>query len=123
MLEHCPEVKKARDEGRLAFGTVDSWLLYNLTGGAGKGVHVTDPTNASRTMFMNIHTLEYDEFLLDWFGVRGVKLPEIVPSSDPVAYGTVGVGPLAGVKITGCLGVPIPPLVFVLQEQHLMRRR
>lgn len=104
LLKHVPEVRKASEEGRLAFGTVDSWLLYNLTGGVGKGVHVTDPSNASRTMFMNIHTLEYDDFLVDWFGVGKVQLPKIVASSDPEEYGSFYDGPLAGVRITGCLG-------------------
>lgn len=104
LLRHVPRVRKASEEGRLAFGTVDSWLLYNLTGGVGRGVHVTDPSNASRTMFMNIHTLEYDDYLIDWFGVGKVKLPRIVASSDPDAYGLITDGPLAGLRISGCLG-------------------
>lgn len=104
MLRHIPEVELARREGRLSFGTVDTWLLYNLTGGVGKGRYVTDPSNASRTMFCNIRTLEYDDFLLDWFGVKGVGLPKIVPSSDPEEYGVVADGVLKGVRITGCLG-------------------
>ncbi|KAF8476994.1 hypothetical protein BDZ91DRAFT_647406 [Kalaharituber pfeilii] len=104
LLRYVHKVRVAAEEGRLAFGTVDSWLLYNLTGGAGKGVHVTDPSNASRTMFMNIHTLEYDDFLVNWFGVGKVKLPRIVSSSDPDAYGTICEGPLLGIKISGCLG-------------------
>jgi len=108
LLRHVPEVRKASEEGRLAFGTVDSWLLYNLTGGVGRGVHVTDASNASRTMFMNIHTLEYDDDLIDWFGVGKVKLPKIVASSDPDAYGSITDGPLAGVRISGCLGTFSP---------------
>jgi len=105
LLRHVPKVRKASEEGRLAFGTVDSWLLYNLTGGVGRGVHVTDPSNASRTMFMNIHTLEYDDYLIDWFGVGKVKLPKIVASSDSDAYGSITDGSLAGVRISGCLGI------------------
>lgn len=104
LLRHVPEVRKASEEGRLAFGTVDSWLIYNLTGGVGKGLHVTDPSNASRTMFMNIHSLEYDDKLINWFGIGKVKLPKIVASSDPEAYGSISDGPLAGVRISGCLG-------------------
>ncbi|KAI5789071.1 hypothetical protein EDC01DRAFT_717717 [Geopyxis carbonaria] len=104
MLRHVPKVQEAHKAGRLSFGTVDTWLLYNLTGGLGKGRFVTDPTNASRTMFCNIRTLEYDDFLLDWFGIKGVNLPEIVPSSDPDAYGELVEGPLKGIKIAGCLG-------------------
>lgn len=107
LLKHIPEVRTASDEGRLAFGTVDSWLLYNLTGGANNGVHVTDPSNASRTMFMNIHTLEYDDFLINWFGVGKVHLPKIVASSDPDEYSSFSGGPLAGVRITGCLGIAV----------------
>ncbi|KAF8254125.1 glycerol kinase [Wilcoxina mikolae CBS 423.85] len=104
MLRHVPAVAAAHKAGRLSFGTVDTWLLYNLTGGVGKGRYVTDPSNASRTMFCNIRTLEYDDFLLDWFGVRGVNLPEIVPSSDPDAYGVLAEGALKGTRIAGCLG-------------------
>lgn len=105
MLRHVPAVEAAHKAGNLSFGTVDTWLLYNLTGGVeGNGRYVTDPTNASRTMFSNIHTLEYDDFLLDFFGVRGINLPKIVPSSDPDQYGTVYAGNLKGVRIAGCLG-------------------
>jgi glycerol kinase len=65
LLTHVPEVAAAVAEGRAAFGTVDSWLIWNLTGGAHDGakpVHVTDVSNASRTMLMNLHTLEWDEY-------------------------------------------------------------
>ncbi|CEL11831.1 Putative Ribulose kinase [Aspergillus calidoustus] len=62
-------------------------------------------TNASRTMFMNLESLQYDNFLLDFFGIRGrVHLPQIVPSSDASAYGALSTGSLAGVPIMGCLG-------------------
>lgn len=104
MLRHVPAVAAAQAAGRLSFGTVDSWLLYHLTGGAGKGRFVTDPSNASRTMFCNIRTLQYDDFLLDWFGLRNVHLPKIVASSDPDEYGAMAAGPLAGTPIAGCLG-------------------
>ncbi|KAG9246492.1 hypothetical protein BJ878DRAFT_437150 [Calycina marina] len=106
MYENIEAVKNAYDEGRLSFGTVDTWLIYKLNGGKDANIHVTDPTNASRTMFMNLHTLQYDNKLLDFFGIKRsqIKLPKIVPSSDVEAYGALASGPLSGVKITGCLG-------------------
>lgn len=104
MIRHVPAVAAARKAGRLSFGTIDSWLLYNLTGGIDGGVHVTDPSNASRTMFCNIRSLQWDDTLIEFFGVRGVTLPKIVPSSDPDEYGQLCDGPLKGVKLAGCLG-------------------
>ncbi len=87
---------------------MDSWLIYKLNGGASAAnpVHVTDSTNASRTMFMNIRSLEYDDALLDFFGIDRSKiaLPKIVPSSDPTAFGKVASGALEGIPIAGCLG-------------------
>lgn len=106
LLENNPRVKEAYDEGRLTFGTVDTWLLYNLNGGL-EGKHlVTDVTNASRTMFMNLHTLEYDDRLLNFFGLdrTKIRLPKILPSSDREGFGVVRSGPLDGVPITSCLG-------------------
>ncbi|KKK26024.1 hypothetical protein ARAM_007055 [Aspergillus rambellii] len=105
MLTHVPKVKEAYEKGTLAFGTVDAWLVYRLNGGSRANVFVSDPTNASRTMFMNLETLHYDNFLLDFFGIKGrIHLPKIVPSSDVTAYGTLSTGCLAGVPIMGCLG-------------------
>ncbi|KAL4940311.1 hypothetical protein BDV06DRAFT_224191 [Aspergillus oleicola] len=105
MLANVQKVRAAYEKGTLAFGTVDSWLVYRLNGGSTANVFVSDSTNASRTMFMNIETLEYDNFLLDFFGIRGrVHLPRIVPSSDIIAYGALSTGSLAGVPIMGCLG-------------------
>ncbi|OTB09578.1 hypothetical protein M426DRAFT_70782 [Hypoxylon sp. CI-4A] len=105
LLQNDLAVRNAYEEGRLAFGTVDSWLIYRLNG-KDKSIHVTDTTNASRTMFMNLHTLQYDTRLLSFFGIDPTKvaLPRIVPSSDPEAFGSIGYGALAGVKIAGCLG-------------------
>ena len=105
MLRNLDKIKKAYDEGRLAFGTIDTWLLFNLNGKERK-LHVTDVTNASRTMFVNLHRLEYDSTVLDFFQLdpQKLKLPKIVPCSDPNAFGTMASGPLKGVKITGCLG-------------------
>lgn len=109
ILANVPTVKKAYEEGRLAFGTVDSWLVYCLNGGRereGGPIYVTDATNASRTMFMNLHTLDYDDTLLTFFGIDRTKmaLPKIVPSSHATAYGSIARGPLKGVPIAGCLG-------------------
>ncbi|KGO43785.1 Carbohydrate kinase, FGGY, N-terminal [Penicillium expansum] len=105
MLVHVPRVKDAFDRGTLAFGTVDAWLVYRLNGGVAANVFVSDSTNASRTMFVNLETLQYDETLLDFFGIKGkVHLPRIVPSSDVTAYGVISSGALAQVPIMGCLG-------------------
>ena len=106
LLRNCPEVRRAYDEDRLAFGTVDTWLLYNLNGGKKNGVFVTDVTNASRTMFTNLRTLQYDDALLKFFDIdrSKLKLPEIAPSSDPSAFGRMASGPIEGVRITSCLG-------------------
>ncbi|KAL4867310.1 hypothetical protein BDV12DRAFT_171681 [Aspergillus spectabilis] len=105
MLANVRTVRDAYEKGTLAFGTVDSWLVYTLNGGSKANVFVSDPTNASRTMFMNLETLEYDNFLLDFFGIKGrVHLPKIVPSSDATAYGVLSTGRLEGVPIMGCLG-------------------
>ena len=106
MLENVPKVHGAYNGGNLAFGTVDTWLTYKLNGGASKNVFVSDATNASRTMFMNIETLDYDDSLIDFFKLDRKKLhmPKIVRSSDLKAYGSISSGVLAGTPITGCLG-------------------
>jgi glycerol kinase len=106
LLRNVDAIKQAYDEDRLSFGTVDSWLIYKLNGGKDANIHITDSTNASRTMFMNLHTMKYDEKLLGFFELdqSKIKLPQIVPSSDPEAYGKLASGALAGTKITGCLG-------------------
>jgi glycerol kinase len=106
LLKNVEAVSKAYEEGRLSFGTVDTWLLYHLNGGKDKDVHVTDATNASRTMFMNLYTVEYDDTLLEFFGLERSKLrlPKIVPSSSPDAFGSFAFGPLKGIRIAGCLG-------------------
>lgn len=94
MLAHVPKVREAFDRGTLAFGTVDSWLVYRLNG-VSANIFVSDSTNASRTMFMNLHSLQYDDFMLDFFGIKGkIHLPLIVPSSDPTAYGRFASGAL-----------------------------
>ncbi|XP_029832359.2 glycerol kinase isoform X1 [Ixodes scapularis] len=102
LLENIPGVKQAVEDGRCMFGTVDTWILFNLTGGTKGGVHVTDVTNASRTMLMDIETLMWDEYLCNFFGVPMSVLPSIRSSSE--IYGMLCDGPLAGVPISGCLG-------------------
>lgn len=106
MIDNVPKVKEAYENGKLAFGTIDSWLVYKLNGGPENNVHVSEPTNASRSMFMNLETLDYDDTLLDFFKIdkNKVALPKIVRSSDPEAYGTMHAGTLNGVRITGVLG-------------------
>lgn len=106
LIRNEPKVTAAYEKGNLAFGTIDTWLVYKLNGGPRNNVFVSDPTNASRTMFMNLKSLQYDDTLLEFFGLdtKTVHLPKIVHSSDPHAYGALGSGPLKGVPITGCLG-------------------
>ena len=82
ILENVPGAREKADEGRLRFGTVDSWLVWNLTGGR---VHATDVTNASRTMLFNINTLSWDKDLLELLGIPISMMPEVKDSSD--SYG------------------------------------
>ncbi|MDP9795132.1 glycerol kinase [Catenuloplanes nepalensis] len=106
ILENVDGVREAAERGDAIFGNTDSWLLWNLTGGVDGGRHVTDVTNASRTMLMNLETLQWDDELLSFFDIPRAMLPEIRPSSDPSGYGVCRVsGPLGGeVSITGDLG-------------------
>ncbi|HEX3649601.1 MAG TPA: glycerol kinase GlpK [Pseudonocardiaceae bacterium] len=106
ILENVDGVREAAEAGDAIFGNTDSWLLWNLTGGVDGGVHVTDPTNASRTMLMNLETLDWDDELLGFFGVPRSMLPAIKPSSNPDLYGTTrGNGPFGGeVALAGDLG-------------------
>ncbi|KQW07906.1 glycerol kinase [Leifsonia sp. Root4] len=82
ILENVPGAREAADAGELLFGTTDSWVLWNLTGGVDGGVHATDVTNASRTMFMDLETLQWDDEILAIFGVPRSMLPEIKSSSE-----------------------------------------
>jgi glycerol kinase len=88
ILENVDGVREAAERGDAIFGNTDTWLLWNLTGGRDGGVHVTDPTNASRTMLMNLETLDWDDELLGFFGIPRAMLPQIQPSSHPAGYGT-----------------------------------
>jgi glycerol kinase len=98
MLENVPGVRQRAERGELVFGTVDSWLVWKLTEGA---VHVTDETNASRTMLFDIHTRDWDNQLLKQLGVPRSMLPPVKSSSE--VYGEC-IGPLAGVPISGIAG-------------------
>jgi glycerol kinase len=103
LLDNVDGLRADAERGHALFGTVDSWLLWNLTGGA---AHVTDVTNASRTMLMDLATLDWDEELLSLFSVPRAMLPRIVPSVSSSAYGAVsGAGPFDDeVLIGGVLG-------------------
>ncbi len=105
ILENVDGVRAAAEAGDAVFGNTDSWLLWNLTGGTRGGVHVTDVTNASRTMLMNLETLDWDDELISFFDIPRSMLPEIRPSSDPAGYGEVTLpGAAAGIPLTGDLG-------------------
>ncbi len=97
LLEHIPGLRERAEAGEVLFGTVDSWLIWRLT-----GRHLTDVTNASRTMLMNLRTLNWDDELLDAMGVPRAMLPEIRPSSE--VYGEAAEGPLRGVPVAAALG-------------------
>ena len=106
LLENIPGLKEAAKKGKLLFGTIDSWLIWNLTGGQKGGMHITDVTNASRTMLMNLETLDWDSELLKIMGIPESILPKIRPSSDSDTFGyTSDSGPFAGkIPVCGCLG-------------------
>ena len=100
LLDNLPGVRSRAERGELAFGTVDSWLVWQLTGGR---LHVTDPSNASRTLLFNIHTFQWDPVLLALFNIPAAVLPAVVPSSgvlggsDPALFG-------AAIPIAGMAG-------------------
>jgi glycerol kinase len=105
ILDNVPDVRTDAQRGDALFGTVDSWLVWNLTGGTGGGRHLTDVTNASRTMLMDLETLQWDDELLDIFSVPRAMLPEIRASSDPATYGsTRSPATVRGVPIGAALG-------------------
>ncbi len=101
LLDNVPGARAAAEAGDALFGTIDSWLVWNLTGGVSGGRHVTDVTNASRTQLMDLRTLNWDAAILDLFGIPRACLPEIVSSSEQLGTARE---PLAGVHICGILG-------------------
>ncbi|MDG4825865.1 glycerol kinase GlpK [Asanoa sp. WMMD1127] len=106
ILENVDGVREAAENGEAMFGNTDAWVLWNLTGGRDGGLHITDVTNASRTMLMNLETLDWDDELLSFFNIPRQMLPEIRPSSDPNLYGmTKSSGPFRGeVALPASLG-------------------
>jgi glycerol kinase len=106
ILENVDGAREAAERGDAIFGNTDTWTLWNLTGGVDGGVHVTDPTNASRTMLMDLETLDWDDELLGFFGIPRSMLPQIKPSSYADGYGaTRSNGPVGGeLLLTGDLG-------------------
>ncbi|RME09320.1 MAG: glycerol kinase, partial [Ardenticatenia bacterium] len=106
ILDNVEGVREAAERGDALFGNIDTWIIWNLTGGPNGGKHITDVTNASRTMLMNLETLDWDDELLRILGIPRQMLPEIRPSSDPSIYGmTAANGPFgAEIPVCGDLG-------------------
>jgi glycerol kinase len=102
ILENVDGAQEKADAGDLVFGNIDSWLIWNLTGGTDGGLHMTDVTNASRTLMMDLRSLAWDPATASTIGVPTSMLPEIRSSSE--VYGEVRSGPLAGIPIAGDLG-------------------
>src|SRR3954470_15862898 len=103
ILDNVEGLQERAESGDLVFGNMDTWCIWNLTGGTDGGQHITDVTNASRTLLMNLETLDWDDELLSIVGVPRAMLPEIRPSS--AVYGEVrSGGGFNGVQIAGDLG-------------------
>ena len=101
ILENDEGLREKAEAGDIIFGNIDSWVIWQLTGGADGGVHVTDVTNASRTMMMSLETLDWDDEILGILGVPRAMLPEIRASSEVYGEAT---GDLAGIPVAGDLG-------------------
>jgi glycerol kinase len=102
ILDNVEGVADRADSGELLFGNMDTWVIWNLTGGVNGGLHITDVTNASRTLLMDLATLDWDQELLDAIGVPRAMLPEIHASSE--VYGEARIPAVEGVKVAGDLG-------------------
>jgi glycerol kinase len=102
VLDNVDGVRDRAERGDVLFGTIDTWIIWNLTGGPAGGVHVTDVSNASRTLLMDLKTLDWDPEIVEILGIPLGMLPRIVPSSS--VYGTAEEAVLAGVAIAGDLG-------------------
>ncbi|WP_188893730.1 glycerol kinase GlpK [Microlunatus endophyticus] len=109
ILDNVDGVRAAAEKGDALFGTVDSWILWSLTGGPDGGVHATDVTNASRTMLMDLVTLDWDDELLGFFGIPRTMLPRIRSSSEPDLFGTTRADGPAGAEL---------PLAGILGDQQ-----
>lgn len=101
ILDNVGGVRAKAEKGEVLFGNIDTWVIWNLTGGPKGGVHITDVSNASRTMLMNLATLDWDDEILKLMGVPKAMLPKVMPSS--AVYGKA-VGDLAGIPVAGDLG-------------------
>ncbi len=106
LLDNVSGLRSTAEQGEALFGTIDSWLIWNLTGGVSRGAHVTDVTNASRTMLMNLETLKWDDEILSVFEIPRKMLPVIVSSSDSASWGnTLMSGPFQDkIPVCGALG-------------------
>ena len=102
ILDNVAGARQKAESGEALFGTIDTWLTWNLTGGPSGGAHIVDVTNASRTQLMNIETCDWDDGMLSEFRIPRACLPRIVPSS--AVYGEVATGALRGVRVGGILG-------------------
>ena len=103
LMENVDDVKAAIKKGDALFGTIDTWLIWNLTGGINGGLHVTDISNASRTMLMNLKTLDWDKTTLETLRIPAEILPKITSNSEVI--GKISKGwPIPGIPIAGCLG-------------------
>ncbi|MBA6437097.1 glycerol kinase GlpK [Streptomyces sp. DSM 41524] len=102
LLDNVEGLRERAEAGDILFGTMDSWVIWNLTGGVNGGVHVTDVTNASRTLLMNLHTLDWDEKILASMDIPAAVLPRIRSSAE--IYGHTAEGVLAGVPVASALG-------------------
>lgn len=100
ILEHVPGVREAAQKGQALFGNIDTWLIWNLTGGPKGGIHVTDPTNASRTLLMDLVSLDWDTEILRIMGIPVAMLPKILPSAYIYGYAKA----FGGIPIAGDLG-------------------
>ena len=109
LLQHVDGLRDAAACGEAIAGTIDTWVLWNLTGGVDGGLHVTDATNASRTLLMNLQRLDWDDELVGLFGIPKAMLPRIEASSHPSALGTT--------RSTGPVGAEVP-IAGVLGDQH-----
>jgi glycerol kinase len=101
ILDHIPGIRSRAQNGEILFGNIDTWLVWNLTGGPAGGVHITDVSNASRTMLMALETLDWDDEILHIMGIPRIMLPAIKASSE--VYGSAA-GVLSGVPVAGILG-------------------
>ena len=102
ILDNVEGVRERAENGDICFGTIDSWLMWHLTGGTNGGRHITDVTNASRTLLMDLRTLDWDEQLCNAIGVPRAVLPEVRPSSEVYAEATAG--GLEGIPLASILG-------------------